>query len=58
MSIYSRSVSGFDNGTKIELFAYPDLVKSDKGKGKLKKAYEYQKVFLKAIIQDYSSSLL
>ena len=58
MGIYGRSVSDFDNSTKIRLFVYPDLVKSDKVKGKLTKAYERQKVFLEAIMQDYLSSLL
>ena len=58
MGVYGRSVSGFDDGTKMRLFAHPDLVKSDKAKGKLTKAYERQKVFLEAIMQDYSSSPL
>ena len=40
IAIYSRSVSGFDDGTKMCLFAHLDLEKSDKAKGKLTKAYE------------------
>ena len=58
MKIYSRSISGFDNETTIRLFTHPDLIKSDTAKGKLVKAYERQKVFLEAIMQDYSSSPL
>ena len=40
MRIYGRLISGFDNGIKMRLFAYPSLVKSDNAKGKLTKAYE------------------
>ena len=58
IDVYSRSVSSFDNGTKIRLFTHQDLVKSDKAKYKLMKAYEYQQVFYEAIIQDYLSSSL
>ena len=58
MGIYGRSISGFNDRTKMRLFTYPDLVKSDNAKGKLTKAYERQKVFLEAIMQDYSSSPL
>ena len=38
IGIYGRLVSGFDNGTKMRLFTYPDLVKSNTAKGKLTKA--------------------
>ena len=37
---------------------YIDLVKSNKAKGQLVKAYEKQKFFLKAILQDYASSIV
>jgi len=58
IEIYGRSVLSFNNRTKMRLFTHPDLIKSDTVKEKLIKAYKRQKVFLKAIIQDYSSSLL
>jgi len=42
----------------MRFFAYPDLVKSDSAKGALQKAYERQKFFSEAVMQDYTSSFL
>ena len=53
-----RSISGFEDGTKMRLFVHPGLAKSDDTKGKVTKACERQKVFLEAVIKDCSSSPL
>ena len=58
MATHRRSILGFDDRKKIRLFVHLDLVKSDKVKYKLTKAYKRQKIFLEVIMQDYSSSLL
>ena len=58
MSMFGRSVSGFADGRRIRFWAHPDLVKSDLAKGLLTRAYERQKFFLEAIMQDYCSSIL
>ena len=58
MAVYGRSVSGFEDGTKMRLFAHPALVESDAAKGQLTKAYEKQKVLLEATTQDCSPSPL
>ena len=58
METRGRSVSGFEDDTKMRFFIHPDLVKSDNAKGKLTKAHERQKLFLEAMTQDYSSSPL
>ena len=55
MGTSGRSVSEFEDGTKMRLFSHPDLVKSHTAKGKLKKLHERQKLFLEAIMQDCSS---
>ena len=39
-------------------WSHPDLVKSDKAKGTLIKAYEQQKFFLSVVIHEYTSSNL
>ena len=57
MAIYSQLVLGFDNSRKMQLFAYPELVKSNKENGRLTKVYKQQQIFLGAIMYDYSSSL-
>ena len=58
ITVYRKKISDFKNRRKMYFQLYADLVKSNKAKDKLKKAYKRQKVFLEAIMQDYSSSLL
>ena len=58
VSIYGRSSIGFKNGYRIRFWSYLDLVKSNKAKGTLTKAYERQKFFLEAITVDYYSSVV
>jgi len=50
VSIYGRSSIGFKNGYRIRFWSYLDLVKSNKAKGTLTKAYECQKFFLLAVM--------
>ena len=56
--IYRRKVLGFEDGRKMRVSPYPELVKSDGVWGTLVKAYEGKKIFLEAIMQDYTSSFL
>ena len=45
ITVYGRLVSEFDYGRKMRFWVYPDLIKSDKAKELLTKAYERQKFF-------------
>ena len=58
MSVFSRKTSSFKDGHKMRFWAYSELVKSDKARGLLTRAYKRQKFFTKAMVQDYSSSIL
>jgi len=58
MAIYGQTVLGFADGRKMRFFPHVDLVKSDQARGALEKAYEHQKFFTKAVIQDYTSDFL
>ena len=58
MDIYGRKTSSFEDGRKMRFFAHPNLAKSDKAKGSITKAFERQKFFLEAILQDHISDIL
>ena len=50
IAIYRRKTSRLDDERNMRFFTHLDLVKSDKIRGALKKAYERQKFFLEAIM--------
>ena len=58
VTVYGRTVLGFEDRWKMQFFTHVDLVKSDMARGALEKVYEKQKFFLEAIQQDYTSSFL
>ena len=56
--IYTRKTIGFKSRRRRRFWSHPDLVKSDRAKGILTKAFKRQKFFLEVVIQDYSSAIL